>query len=287
MSTLSIGKLSAIASTVFLMGVYVWYQAQSADPTVVADTTTGQAVAPTVSGSQPELLPGPKSAPVEFGGESDGTPWVDLSQLKVLPGSKSDSIVLLPGSKSGKVIVPQQVEEEGESKPKARKFFPGSKSKAPLISPSPKKEEKPVQAQRKILPGSKALTPLFSTPNKKHPEAEPTPAPPQPTPAPNANKKQSKVAPIDSAYLPGSKSGSIRILPPKPEQKTAPPPVPSSKQGKVLPGSKAPFAVLEVDPEVIKKRLAEQADKRRKALEARNRLQEQRQQKGTSPNQSE
>lgn len=178
-TTLSIGKVCAIASTALLMGGYVWHQSRNGESTVAGDTTTGKAIAPAVvPGSQPEVLPGSKSSQMVLPGSKDALVF-DPSQFKVLPGSKSDSIDFLPGSKSRAYIIPVPVPSP--------KVLPGSKSFAPFNPP-------PVPKKRQSIPAP------APEPNPPRNNEQATTATPSPTSLPSALRSRLPMK-IDPAQL--------------------------------------------------------------------------------------
>lgn len=164
-NSLSIAKVGALASTALLMGVYVWFQARNGNPSVAADTTTGQAVTKQVD-NQPASLPGSKQAPAHIlpGSKSDS---VDITEI--LPGSKSAPIfpsekpIVIPGSKS---ITPLIEVPDSSGKKRAPVVLPSSKLKVPIIpsptGPPPPKappssgQKEPAKPKSPVLPGSKS-----------------------------------------------------------------------------------------------------------------------------------
>ena len=243
MKASSIGKAAALASTVLLMGGYVWHQAKNGKPTMVTDTATGQAeLKPVQAGAEeiefttiPGIPLGQSQAVTNIEG-GDVFPSTKSAPM-FLPGSKSDDVTLvpLPGSKSISRIIDQATLEQlgeaakgndskaDEPTPPAQKptVLPGSKSLSLLIDEETLKrlsESQKEQTQKKedeqttkpapkpVLPGSKVKVPIIP-PKPSANEEEPAPAP-----APNQRKP---------AVLPGSKSFIVPVLP-KDEKKPAP-----------------------------------------------------------------
>ncbi|MFP6897552.1 MAG: hypothetical protein VCA38_13190 [Roseibacillus sp.] len=295
-ATASLAKTCAVASTALLMGAYVWFQSKDGDPEVVADTTTGLAVAPTtLPGSQPEALPSSKYAPMVLPGSKKALVF-QPGEVAVLPGSKSDDISLLkilPGSKSGKVAIPAEFLKTDEEAAKNLTILPGSKSLAKVIEVDPAKVAAALRKAREaeakatkratekpkkptFLPGSKFRAPLISPPVKnKAPKPRLLPVPTRkinPEPA-KPNPVKPAPTPKKQAFFPGSKSAPIIIIPegePKPIPPVPKPPPASKPQPqtqKFLPGSKSSTLL---DPTQLKPQAGKEA-RLRKELEARQR----------------
>lgn len=119
-------RVGAIASSVVLVGGYVWYRASAAEATGEAPAGLKQVAAPE------KVMPGSKSAPV-FPGDSDD------EALK----QKATERAVMSGSKSAAVVKPKDVPGVTPKAPDTKPQAWQPPQTPPLLSPPAQKPQDP------------------------------------------------------------------------------------------------------------------------------------------------